>query len=140
VFVCSSALFSHLTPSASFLSPYFYLSIQHQLIPVQNHRYSANLQQIMTTATNIPAQKFKHGDKTESLPVRYDPEGQYYYSSLKDIRYAFDSASQFRVNGSLILFLIDSNGRWYCTLRTTPLPSVLLVRILIFASWRRHKM
>ncbi|KAF8942036.1 hypothetical protein BGZ47_006942 [Haplosporangium gracile] len=76
--------------------------------------------------TRAPKQKFKYGDESESLHIRYDQDGHYYYSRLDDIRNAFFGARQFRVNGNLVRFLVDNNGQCHIPPRIAHYPNEIV--------------
>ncbi|KAI1316794.1 hypothetical protein EDD11_009460 [Mortierella claussenii] len=58
-------------------------------------------------------QRFQFGHEVETMAVRHDVHGQYYYSQLDDIQDLFPEAMRFKVNGTYILFLHDPSGKRY---------------------------
>ncbi|OAQ36796.1 hypothetical protein K457DRAFT_131942 [Linnemannia elongata AG-77] len=60
-----------------------------------------------------PCQRFRQGEKEESLAVRKDKHTGDLYSRITDIQRTFPDASRFKVNGVVLNFLEDDNEQEY---------------------------
>ncbi|KAF9130288.1 hypothetical protein BG015_004021 [Linnemannia schmuckeri] len=60
-----------------------------------------------------PHQRFRQGGRVEMLAVRKDKSTGELYSRVTDIQRSFPDASMFKVNGVVLNFLEDEDGRLY---------------------------